>query len=86
MPKNKHIYNVDNDGYSDGYGKRFPGHPGFPANDGYTYTYQLNIRVSASDLEDINNINEEFFENEITNSTLGRILLRRGIKTYKNLK
>lgn len=77
MPKNKqeNVITITNDGYYS-----------FPTHDGYTYEYQLNIKLTATDMVDIRDINKEFFEDEITNSTLGRILLRRGIKTFKNLK
>lgn len=68
------VYSNTNDGYA-----------GFP-KDGYACEYQLNIKLTSQDMFDINEINKEFFESEITNSTLGRILLRKGIKTFKNIK
>ena len=55
-------------------------------SDGYHHSIQLNVKLTGDDMKDINDINQEFFENEITNSTLGRILIRRGIKSFKNLK
>ena len=47
---------------------------------------QLNIKLSAEDMFALNEINEDFFYKEIPNSTLGRILIRRGIKYFKDLK
>ena len=55
-------------------------------SDGYQHSFQLNVKLTGDDMQDIMDVNKEFFDNEITNSTLGRILLRRGIKTFKNLK
>ena len=55
-------------------------------NDGYHHEKQLNIKLTELDMNDILDIKQEFFDNEITNSTLGRILIRRGIKSFKNLK
>lgn len=34
----------------------------------------------------IKEINKDFFENEASNSMLGRILIRKGIQWYKELK
>ena len=68
----KHI-TYSNDGY---------GYKGFPP-DGYTCDYQLNIRLNATDMQNISDINKEYFDSEITNSTLARILLRRAIKDFK---
>ena len=49
-------------------------------------TLQLNIKLTADDMTAINEINQQVFEKEITNSTLGRILIRKGIQFFKNLK
>lgn len=54
--------------------------------DGYQHGHQLNIKLTSNDMKDIMDINQEFFDNEITNSTLGRILLRKGIKSFKDIK
>ena len=54
--------------------------------DGYCYTRQLNIRITNEDLEAIKHINNTLFEGECTNSMLGRMLIRKGIQWYKNLK
>ena len=55
-------------------------------SDGYQHSFQINVKLTGDDMQDIANVNEEFFDNEITNSTLARILVRRGIKSFKNLK
>lgn len=57
--------------------------------DGYqspTYKQQINIKLADSDVNDMQSINQDFFEGEATNSMLGRILLRKGIQFYKKLK
>jgi len=50
--------------------------------DGYVKE-QLNVKLSEQDMEQIREINREFFENEASNSMLGRILIRKGIKFYQ---
>lgn len=70
--------NVVMDGYClDGYQK-----------DGYAsaVTNQLNIRLTDEDMVQIKKINKEFFEDEASNSMIGRILIRKGIQFFKNLK
>lgn len=56
-------------------------------NDGYNIcSQQLNVRLSEKDIEEINTINNTLFEGECTNSMMGRILIRKGLQWYKNLK
>lgn len=50
------------------------------------YTNQLNIKLTEEDIKHMAEINKEFFENEASNSMLGRILLRKGIAFYTKLK
>lgn len=55
--------------------------------DGYgNHVKQLNIKLTEKDISTIKEINKEFFDNEISDSTLGRILLRRGIKSFNKIK
>ena len=61
----------------DGYGTR---------TDGYNYDNQINVRLNDEDIIDLKDINEYFFEGELSSSMLGRILIRKGIKYYKQLK
>ena len=62
------------DGY-DGY---------YPLTDGYNrLDKQINIKLSKEDFQAIEEINQHFFENEITTSNLGRILIRKGIQFFK---
>lgn len=56
------------------------------SSDGYHHTFQINIKLTDEDMRHIININQKFFDNEITNSTLSRILLRKGIKYFKDIK
>lgn len=51
--------------------------------DGYLHDHQLNMRLTGEDMQKIMDINREFFDNEITNSTLARILLKLGIKAFR---
>jgi hypothetical protein len=66
-------------------GNTFVSAEGGPAiqSDGYTHSFQIGIRITGEDMEKLNKINREFFDNEITSSTLARILMRRGMKTFK---
>lgn len=57
-----------------------------PSNqDGYVKE-QLNVKLTELDMLQIKEINNNFFENEASNSMLGRILIRKGIQWYKELK
>lgn len=47
---------------------------------------QLNVKLTDDDTADIAAINKKFFEDEASNSMLGRILIRKGIQFYKNFK
>lgn len=53
--------------------------------DGYHLDKIISIRVSDDDLKEIATINREFFEGELHHSTIGRILLHKGIYYYKKL-
>lgn len=77
--KQKHLIITGNQFYTDGYTPAIQ-------SDGYQHSFQVNVKLTGEDMQDIMDINEEFFENEITNSTLARILVRRGVKSFKNLK
>lgn len=50
------------------------------------YTNQLNVKLTEEDMKSLAEINKEFFEDEASNSMLGRILIRKGISFYKKLK
>lgn len=50
------------------------------------YCKQINVKLTEEDMRHINDINRDFFDKEITTSTLGRILLRKGIKLFRNSK
>lgn len=50
------------------------------------YTSQLNVKLTEEDMRNITEINKDFFEDEASNSMLGRILLRKGIAFYKKIK
>jgi hypothetical protein len=65
--------------YADGYTPAI-------TSDGYQHKFQLNVKLTGEDMQSIMDINDEFFDREITNSTLARILIRRGIKSFQNLK
>lgn len=67
---NHGMNDLNQEHYSDGYNKN---------------NKQLNIKLTDDDLKDINEINHMFFENEATNSMMGRILVRKGIQFYKTL-
>lgn len=56
--------------------------------DGYNTEckHQLNVKLTEEDVVHLAEINKNFFENEAPNSMLGRILIRKGIQFYKNLK
>jgi hypothetical protein len=70
---NSYSFLINNDGYA--------------SRDGYEkHDNQLNVKLTDEDMLAIDEINKEVFDNEISDSTLGRILIRRGIKTFKNLK
>ena len=47
---------------------------------------QINIKITAEDSKEIEKINDDFFEGEMPDATLGRVLLRKGIQFYKKLK
>lgn len=47
---------------------------------------QMNVKLTETDVIDIKQINDDFFEGEATNSMLGRVLLRKGIFFYKKLR
>lgn len=47
---------------------------------------QFNIKLAKDDIEQIDEINADFFEKEASHSMLGRILIRKGIQWYKSLK
>ncbi len=47
---------------------------------------QMNVKLTETDVADIKQINDDFFEGEATNSMLGRVLLRKGIFFYKKLR
>lgn len=51
----------------------------------YVCDSQVNVRLTGEDMSEIEEINITFFEGELSNSTLGRILIRKGIQWYKNL-
>lgn len=53
--------------------------------DGY-FAQQISVRLTDDDWGDLQNINKTFFEGELTNSMLARILIRKGVQWYKNLK
>jgi len=63
-------YSITTDGYKDGYSLN---------------TRQINVKLTEDDVKDVNDINKSFFENEASNSMIGRILLRKGIAFYKKL-
>lgn len=68
--------------------KKLPNNPldGYVAPpDGYHLDKIISIRVSDDDLKEIATINREFFEGELHHSTIGRILLHKGIYYYKKL-
>ena len=46
---------------------------------------QINVKLTDNDMKEINFINNNFFENEASNSMIGRILLRKGIAYFKNM-
>ena len=46
---------------------------------------QINVKLTDNDMKEINFINSNFFENEASNSMIGRILLRKGIAYFKNM-
>lgn len=47
---------------------------------------QINIKITEEDSSQISDINKYFFENECSNSMIGRMILRKGIKFYKQLQ
>lgn len=47
---------------------------------------QLNVKLNDQDIRNIVQINKDFFEEEASNSMLGRILIRKGIAFYNKLK
>jgi hypothetical protein len=56
-------------------------------DDGYSKnSEQLNIKLSKEDMQNVKDINAEFFEGEASSSMMGRILLRKGIQFYKKLR
>lgn len=63
-------------GYSDGY--QVVGPRSY-------YEHQLNIKLTEEDMKQILEINKVFFENEASNSMLGRILIRKGIAFYQKI-
>lgn len=46
---------------------------------------QLNIKLTKTDDADIEQIRTDFFEGEASRSMVGRFLIRKGIRWYKNL-
>lgn len=56
--------------------------------DGYQqdHSEQFNVKLTKEDTTQIKEINKDFFENEASNSMMGRILIRKGIQFFKNLK
>lgn len=63
---------------TDGYYSSMP-------TDGYgseNHTQQLNIKLTKEDMQNIDEVNKSFFYNEISKSTLGRILIRKGIEFF----
>lgn len=61
---------------------------GTPGADGYQqdHSEQFNVKLTKEDTAQIKEINKDFFENEASNSMMGRILIRKGIQFFKNLK
>lgn len=55
--------------------------------DGYQpkYPVQFNMRLTKENKEEINWINDHFYEGEMSDSNIGRILVKKGIQWYKNL-
>jgi hypothetical protein len=47
------------------------------------HTNQLNVKLTDNDVKDLDELNKKFFANEATYSMLGRLLIRQGIKFYK---
>lgn len=47
---------------------------------------QLNVKLTETDVQELAEINDSFFEGEATNSMIGRLVLRKGIAAYKKLK
>ncbi len=48
--------------------------------------HQMNVKLTTEDVNDIKQINKDFFEGECSNSMIVRILLRKGISFYKSLQ
>lgn len=65
------------DGYIDGYN--------YAIGPRSYYEHQLNIKLTEEDMKQILEINKVFFENEASNSMLGRILIRKGIAFYQKI-
>lgn len=63
---------------------------GYKLTDGYGstdgYSHQINIRLNDNDYVNFEAINKYFFEGEASNSMLGRILVKKGINFYNQLK
>lgn len=57
----------------------------FIQNTRQVYEHQLNIKLTEEDMKNIFEINKVFFENEASNSMLGRILIRKGITFYQKI-
>lgn len=59
---------------------------GYNILDGYgdkVFSHQINIKLTASDYALLQKINKEYFEDECSNSTIGRILLKKGFSFFK---
>lgn len=71
-----------NDNYIVG---KLDGYSSPTSSDGYSYEQQISIRLTNDDILAIKEINDFFFEGELTNSTIGRVLIRKGVQWYKKL-
>jgi len=43
---------------------------------------QINVKLSQKDFDDIENINRSYYENSFSNSSMVRLLIRKGLETF----
>lgn len=61
---------------------------GYVQSDGYVClsSSPITIRLTPEDIIHLEELNENFFEGELNTSVMCRVLIRKGIQWYKNLK
>ncbi len=70
------------DGYNSSFGEIESHQSIYNIGPRQVYEHQLNVKLTEEDMKNIFEINKTFFENEASNSMLGRILIRKGITFF----